>query len=92
MKRTPNRRVIVNIDSLVLNGVRYEDRYAVAQGLREQLTHLFAQPGVAQQLSETGSIPRLRVSPVHTATEAKPQQIGVAVANGIGKGLRDERG
>ena len=81
------KRVVVNVDCLVLNGVPYEDRHAVAQGLREQLTRLFSQPGVAHQLSETGSIPRLRVGPVHTAAEARPQQIGSAVANGIGRGL-----
>jgi len=87
MKRTPKRRVVVNIDSLVLNGVRYEDRHAVAQGLQEQLTRLFSQPGVAHRLSETGSIPRLRVGQVTTTAEGRPQQIGFAVANGIGKGL-----
>jgi len=87
MKRTPKRRVVVNIDSLVLNGVPYEDRCAVAQGLQEQLTHLLSEPGVAHRLSETGSIPRLRVGQVQTSAEARPQQIGSAVANGIGKGL-----
>jgi hypothetical protein len=87
MKRTPRRRIIVNIDSLVLKGVRYEDRHAVALGLQDQLTQLFSEPGVAQRLSETGSIPRLRVGSVNIAPEAKPQQIGIAAADGIGKGL-----
>jgi hypothetical protein len=87
MRRAPKRRVVVHIDSLVLNGVPYEDRHAVAQGLQEQLTQLFSQPGVAHRLSETRSIPRLRVGQVQTAAEARPQQIGCAVANGIGKGL-----
>ena len=88
MKRARKRPVVVNIESLVLNGVRYEDRYAVAQGLQEQLTQLFSQPVLVHRLSETGSIPRLRVGPVQTAAEARPQQIGFAVANGIGKGLK----
>jgi hypothetical protein len=87
MRRAPKRRVVVHIDSLVLNGVPYEDRHAVAQGLQEQLTQLFSQPGVAHRLGETGSIPRLRVGQVHTAAETRPQQVGVAVANGIGNGL-----
>ena len=87
MRRTPARRIVVNIDSLVLSGVRYEDRFAVAQGLQAQLTELFSQPGVAHRLVETGSVPRLRVGPVQTATQARPRQIGVAVADGIGKGL-----
>jgi hypothetical protein len=86
------KRVIVNIDRLVLNDVPYADRFAVAQGLRERLTELLSQPGVAHEIGRSGSIPRLRLGPVHTAAEPKPRQIGVAVANGIGKGLKNERG
>ncbi len=87
MNRTPKRRVIVNIDSLVLKGVRYEDRHAVAQGLQEQLTELFSEPHIVQRLSQTGSIPHLRVGPVAIPAEVKPQQAGQAAADGIGKGL-----
>jgi hypothetical protein len=81
------RRVIVNIDSLVLKGVRYEDRHAVAEGLQEQLAELFTEPSLALRLTESGSLPRLSVDPVELSSQAKPQQIGIAVANGIGKGL-----
>lgn len=70
-----------------MKGMRYEDRYAVAQGLQEQLTKLFEEPTMAQQFSETGSISRLRVRPVSIVPEAKPGQIGIAVADGIGKEL-----
>jgi hypothetical protein len=86
MKRA-GRRVVVTIDRLVLNGVRYEDRHAVAQGLQEQLTHLFSQPGLAHRAGEVGSRPRVRAGRVHPAPEAGPRQIGVAAANGIAKGL-----
>ncbi len=87
MKRTPRRRVILNIDGLVLKGVRYEDRHAVAQGLQEQLTQLFSEPSRVQQLSELGSIHQLRVGSVQVASDAKPQHVGVAAADGIAKGL-----
>lgn len=87
MKQTPRRRVIVNIDRLVLKGLRYEDRHAVAQGLREQLTQLFSEPSRGQQLSELGSIYQLRVGSVQLASDAKPQHVGVAAADGIAKGL-----
>jgi len=86
MKRTSGR-VIVNIDRLVLYGVRYEDRYAVAQGLQQQLTQLFSQPGVAHRVGKADSIPRLRVGQVRTGTKVRPQEIGFAAANGIAKGL-----
>jgi hypothetical protein len=81
------RRVVVHIDRLVLKGFRYEDRHAIAQGLQEQLMRMWSEPGVAQRLSQTGSIPRLSVGPIDRAADAKPQQIGIATANGIGKEL-----
>lgn len=87
MSDTPARRIRLHIDRLVLKGFRHEDRHAIAQGVQEQLTHLLAEPGMAQRLGSTGSIPRLRVGPVTIAAEAKPQQIGKATADGIGKGL-----
>lgn len=77
----------MNIERLVLKGVRFEDRHAIAQGLQEQLAQLFSESNMVQRLSETGSIPRLHIGPVTLATAAKPQQIGRAVADGIGKGL-----
>lgn len=87
MKEKPKRRVVVKIDRLVLKGFRHEDRHAIAQGVQEQLTHLLSEPGMTQRLSNTGSIPRLRVGPVTVAAEARPNQIGKAAADGIGKGL-----
>jgi hypothetical protein len=81
------RRVRVNIESLVLKGVRYEDRHAVAAGLQQQLTQLLSESNMAHRLGEIGSIPHLRVKPVTLAADAKPQQVGKAAADGIGKGL-----
>lgn len=81
------RRVIVHIDSLVLKGIRHEDRHAVALGLQEQLTEMLSAPGMAEGLGQIGHIPRLRVGPMNVATDARPRHIGIAAANGIGKGL-----
>ncbi len=81
------RRIIVKIDQLALKGFRYDDRHAIAQGLQDQLTQLFSEPHMVQRLSQTGPIPHLRVGPVATPAEAKPQQIGRAAGEGIGKGL-----
>mgnify|MGYP000715168842 CR=1 FL=1 len=61
------RRVVVNIDRLVLKGIRFEDRHAVAQELQEQLTRLLAAPGMAERIRRTGSAPRLAISLRHGA-------------------------
>lgn len=87
MTQRPRRRIIVNVENLVLKGFRPEDRHAIAQGLQDQLTQLLSEPQMAQRLANHGFIPHLRVPPVTTGSNAKPQQIGNAVAEGIGKGL-----
>ncbi|MCC2641071.1 MAG: uncharacterized protein K0S45_1484 [Nitrospira sp.] len=81
------RRAVVNIDSLVLKGFRYEDRHAIAQGLQEQLTRLLSEPGKAEGISEIGTIPRLPVGSITAEAGDKPQQIGTATAHEIVKGL-----
>jgi hypothetical protein len=81
------RRVIVHIDNLVLKGFRSEDRHAIARGLQERLTHLLSQPGMAQQLKQVESIPHLRAGSMSIAADAKPHQVGLAIANKLGKGF-----
>ncbi|HEY5810732.1 MAG TPA: hypothetical protein VIT67_22370 [Povalibacter sp.] len=81
------RRVIVHIDSLVLKGFRPGDRHAIAQGLQEQLTTLLSAPGMAQQITQMQSVPRLRAGSMNVAADAKPQQVGMAIANKLGKGI-----
>lgn len=82
------RRVIVNIDRLVLKGVRFEDRHAIAQGLQEQLTRLLSEPGMAERLVNIGDLPRLRIAPVSIPAERGVGQTGMDVADGIGRGLK----
>ena len=79
------RRVIVTIDRLTLKGVRHEDRHAVAQGLQEQLTALFSEPGMAERLVGLGDVSRLRVDSISAADKATPRHLGSDAADGIGK-------
>ncbi len=81
-------RVIVNIDRLVLKGVRFEDRHAIAQGLQEQLTRLLSEPGMAERLVNTGDLPMLRIAPVSIPAERGVRQTGMDLADGIGRGLK----
>ena len=81
------RRVIVNIDSLVLNGFRYEDRHAIAAAVQEEVARVLNVPGAAQQLTALGSTPQLRIGNVNVAANTKPQQIGAATGRAVGQGL-----
>ncbi len=77
------RRVIVNIDRLVLNGVRFEDRHAIAQGLQEQLTRLLSEPGMAKRIGETGSTSRLRLGDVRVTGDMRGPGIGQVAGRAI---------
>lgn len=81
------KRVVVNIQSLVLKGFRFEDRHAVAQGLQEQLSRLLAEPGMAERLASLGHVARLPAGSVSVAPEVKAQLVGIVTANVIEKRL-----
>lgn len=82
------RCVIVQIDSLVLRGFRYEDRHAVAEGLQRELARMLSAAEIVDQLSGACNVGRLNVEPVHVAAHARPQQIGAAAAKRIGEGIQ----
>ena len=77
------RRVVVNIDRLVLKGIRFEDRHAVAQELQEQLTRLLAAPGMAERMRRTGSAPRLRLDKIQATGNMQGQGIGRATGRAM---------
>lgn len=79
------RRVAVHIDRLVLRGFEHADRHAVAAGLREELSRLFADPDVARRLTAGGDVARLRVGDITVDPGAAPQQVGAQAARGIGQ-------
>ena len=81
------RRVIVNIDSLVLKGFRYDDRHAVAAALQDELTKVLAAPESAQRVASLGSVPRLRLGSVNLGADTKPHQVGAETGRVLGKGL-----
>jgi len=81
------RRIIVNIDSLVLKGIRYEDRYAIAAAVQDELTRVLSAPESARQIAALGSIPRMQIGNVNVDANAKPQQIGAATGRAVGQGL-----
>ena len=78
-------RVVLHIDRLVLNGFAEADRQAIAQGLREQLSEILMQPGVARHWVEGGSRARLKVAGVPLEAGAPADGIGAQVAQGIAR-------
>jgi hypothetical protein len=81
------KRVVVHIDSLALQGFRYEDRYTIAAALQDELTRVLAAPEAARQLTALKSTPYMRIAHVNVGAGAKPRQLGVAAGNAVGRGL-----
>jgi len=81
-------RVVVHIDSLVLNGLRHEDRHAVAAGLQAELQRLFATPNTPASLVTIGNAARLAVGEVLVKHGARPHSVGARAAQGIARSLK----
>ena len=90
------KRIVVKIDRLVLNGVRFEDRHAIAQGLQEQLMRLLSERGMAERIGETGSTSRLRLGDVRVTGDMRGPGIGLVAGRAIAahwsQSSREERG
>jgi len=82
------KRIVLHIDSLILNGFRLEDRHGIAEGLQQELTRMFADPQAVQQLTANGDVSRLRIGSIHIGQNSKPHRVGLQVAQGIGKGMK----
>ena len=82
------KRIVLHIDSLVLNGYRRYGRHGIAEGLKNELGRLFSTPQAAQQLMASGNIARLNIGKVKIGQHANPQRIGAQVAQGIGKRVK----
>ena len=81
------RRIVVNIDSLVLKGFRYEDRHAIAVAVQNELTRALSAPEAGQRIAAIVSVPRMSIGNVNIGANAKPQQIGAATGRAAGQAL-----
>ena len=82
------RRVIVNIERLVLKGFRYEDRHAIAAAVQAELMRVLSAPETAQRLTELGYVPRMSIGNVNVGIQcAAASRSALRPAAAIGKGL-----
>lgn len=77
------KRMVMDIDRLVLNGFRREDRDAIAKELQQELAHLLSAPGVPRHLRSTMGTERLEAKPVRIARGTQPGRIGAVTARSI---------
>jgi hypothetical protein len=85
--RRSMKRVVVNIDSLVLKGFRYEDRHIIGAAVQDEITRVLSAPEAAQRIAEAGNVPRMSIRDVQVGANTKPQQVGSATGRAVGQGL-----
>ncbi len=80
------KKVYLHIDRLVLCGFSGLDRDAIAEGLRGELARQLVNDGTLAKLTARAHVPLRRVQGVTLDRDLTPEQIGVSLARGIGRG------
>lgn len=87
MALTP-RRIEIDIEELVLEGVPPGAQRAVAEALQRELAALVARHGVGALLSRPAELERWSPAPISLAPGERPEQLGARIARALHEGWR----
>jgi hypothetical protein len=76
-------RLVVHVETLIIRGVRLEDRQAVSAGIQKELSTLLSAPGAGVRLARLGTLHTVAVGEVVVVSGSKPAQVGATAARGI---------
>jgi hypothetical protein len=79
--------VNLHIDELVLHGFPPGDRYRIAAAVEAELARLIEGQGIPNGLASGGTVPVLDAGSFSAEPGARPQQIGVQIAQALFGGL-----
>lgn len=82
-----SRNLELNIEKLVLYGFVPADRARIGAAVQQELTRLFAEQGVPPSLKRGGAISHLDAGTFEMSSAAKPDAIGIQIAQTIYGGL-----
>ena len=77
------RRVVVDIERLVLRGFRAEERHEIGAGLQLEMGRLFGDASAVARLKSLGDVRRLSVSGTPIEQGSTPRRVGQSVAQSI---------
>jgi hypothetical protein len=80
-------RVVVHIDSMVLNGFGNADSRAIGDGMRDELARLLSDPVVSKRLASIGNMSSLDAGTISLAQGGRPQRLGMSAGRAIVRGL-----
>lgn len=79
---TPSN-IELHIEQLVLHGFPVGDRYRISATIQQELTRLFAEQGIPVSLVQGGTIDQLDGGSFDIAVGAKPEVVGIQIAQSI---------
>lgn len=73
-------RIHLDIDTLILRNLPYEQRYPISAAVEEELLRLFTDYGTPPLLAQGGYVPHISIPALSITTESKPEVIGSLIA------------
>jgi hypothetical protein len=80
-------RIELQISELVLRGLPYAQRAAIAAAIEQELQRILAQQGLPDQLAQGGSIPEVSLNYEGEGAAVEPAQAGFRIAQRIMQNL-----
>lgn len=81
------KNIELQIEELVLFGFAARDRDLIGAAMQEELTRLLMEKGLSPTLGQGAEIPRLDGGLLEVQSGAKPEAIGIQIAQNIYGGL-----
>lgn len=82
------RRVVINIDRLVLRHFGRTDSQAISDAIRAELARGLADPATTARLAALGSVVSRHAGNVRLPHGGSPHALGTAAGRAIGRGIQ----
>lgn len=79
----PTGNIELHINELVLHGFSPGDRRRIGEAVRQELLRQFSERGIPDALTRQGDISRLNAGSLQMGHGAKPEKIGMQVAQAV---------
>lgn len=92
MNRQPQPNIELHIDELILHGFTPADRYHIGEAIQGEMVRLLTEQGIPAGLQADGDLYRLDLGSFQVSHGARPDAIGIQVAQVLHEGLKNSPG
>lgn len=76
-------KIDLHIGELILRDVPYALRHRIAAAVEQELARLLSEQDLPQSIAQGGNIPQIDIGTMQLAPDAKPDAIGVQIAQSV---------